>query len=89
MSRVAAIDCGRAVNPEIVIMQMESAIAFGLTAALEGEINFVAGSVVERNFDAYRILRMTKMPDIEVHLVKSERAPAGVGEPGKAAWILS
>jgi isoquinoline 1-oxidoreductase subunit beta len=79
---VAAIDCGRVVNPAIVRAQMESAIVFGLTAALKSEIRFAEGNVVQGNFDDYPMLRMSEMPDVDVHLIASEEPPSGVGEPG-------
>lgn len=77
-----AIDCGVVVNPRIVRAQMESAIVFGLTAALYGEINIQAGRVVQSNFHDYPMLRMNEAPDIEVVLAPSGDAPGGVGEPG-------
>jgi isoquinoline 1-oxidoreductase beta subunit len=79
---VCAVHCGRAVNPDIVRSQMEGGIAFGLAAALWGEITLVGGRVEQRNFDDYRALRMAEMPAIEVHIVPSTDAPTGVGEPG-------
>jgi isoquinoline 1-oxidoreductase subunit beta len=79
---VAAVDCGRVVNPEIVKRQCESAIAFGLTAALYGRITFKNGEVEQGNFNAYRILRMNEMPRVEVHLVNSPQHATGMGEPG-------
>jgi CO/xanthine dehydrogenase Mo-binding subunit len=80
-----AVDCGYAVNPDIVKMQMESGIVFGLTAALYGEINLVDGEVQESNFHDYPLLRMSESPAIEVVIVNSTDADAplgGVGEPG-------
>ncbi len=79
---VAALDCGRAVNPAIVAMQVESAIVYGLSAALFGEIGFAEGYVMQGNFDDYPVLRMDQMPEVEVHLIQSGEAPSGVGEPG-------
>jgi isoquinoline 1-oxidoreductase subunit beta len=79
---VCAVDCGLVVNPDIVRSQMEGAIAFGLGAALYGEIEIVAGRVVSDNFDTYRVLRHREMPHVEVHMVPSAEAPTGVGEPG-------
>ncbi|MBO9493606.1 xanthine dehydrogenase family protein molybdopterin-binding subunit [Thalassotalea sp. G20_0] len=76
------LDCGLAVNPEIVIQQMESGILFGLTAALYGEITVKDGAVVQSNFHDYPILRMNESPEIEVVIVESDEAPTGVGEPG-------
>ena len=79
---VAAVDCGFAVNPHIVTQQMESAIVYGLTAALYGEITILGGSVVQRNFQQYRMLRIDECPVIETHIVPSAESPTGVGEPG-------
>lgn len=77
-----AIDCGRVVNPDNVVAQMESAIVFGLTAALYGEITLEKGAVEQSNFHDYRLLRMKQTPAIDVHLVPSDAAAGGVGEPG-------
>lgn len=78
---VCAVDCGVAVNPDIVRAQMESGIVFGLSAALYGEISFANGVVKQSNFHDYPLLRMGDMPRIEVHIVNSDVAPTGVGEP--------
>jgi isoquinoline 1-oxidoreductase beta subunit len=79
---VAAVDIGSVVNPDIVRAQVESAIVFGLTAALHGEITVERGRVVQSNFHDYPLLRMREMPEIEVHLVPSAEKPTGIGEPG-------
>jgi isoquinoline 1-oxidoreductase beta subunit len=79
---VAAVDCGTVVNPDIVAAQVESAIVFGLTAALHGEITIDGGKVVQSNFHDYPLLRMREMPVVEVHIVQSTEAPTGIGEPG-------
>lgn len=79
---VCAVDCGLAVNPDIVRAQMESGIIFGLTAALYGEITIEDGAVVQSNFHDYRLLRMNEAPEIEVYIVPSAEPPTGVGEPG-------
>jgi isoquinoline 1-oxidoreductase subunit beta len=81
---VCAIDCGQMVNPGIVQAQAEGSIVFGLTAALFGEINIANGQVKERNFDAYRLLRINEVPAIEVHLFESSEKPGGMGEPAVA-----
>lgn len=79
---VAAIDCGPIVNPDIIAAQMESAVVYGLTAALYGEVTIEGGRAVQGNFDTYRMLRINEMPVIEVHIVPSTDAQGGVGEPG-------
>lgn len=77
-----AIDCGRVVNPLGVTQQVESAIVYGLSAALHGEIQLRDGRVVQRNFHDYPMLRISEMPEIEVEMMQSSEAPEGVGEPG-------
>jgi len=79
---VSAIDCGIAVNPDVVHAQMEGSIAFGLGAALRGAITLKDGKVEQSNFDGYEPLRMSDMPKVESYIVPSAEAPTGVGEPG-------
>jgi isoquinoline 1-oxidoreductase subunit beta len=79
---VCVVDCGVAVNPDIVRQQMEGGIIFGLTAALYGEINIDKGQVRQSNFHDYRMLRMQDAPAIDVHIIASAAEPSGVGEPG-------
>ncbi|OLC76136.1 MAG: hypothetical protein AUH78_07450 [Gemmatimonadetes bacterium 13_1_40CM_4_69_8] len=79
---VCAADCGILVNPDTVEAQLQSAIVYGLTAALYGEITIDRGRVAQSNFSDYRMLELAEMPEIEVHLVQSEAAPGGVGEAG-------
>ncbi|MEP7384624.1 MAG: xanthine dehydrogenase family protein molybdopterin-binding subunit [Gemmatimonadota bacterium] len=79
---VCAVDCGIVINPDVVRMQMESGIAFGLGAALYGKIDIDKGKIVSSNFDKYRVLRMREMPVVEVYIVPSTEKPTGVGEPG-------
>jgi isoquinoline 1-oxidoreductase beta subunit len=78
---VIAVDCGIAVNPDIIRAQMEGGMGFGLSAALSGEITLQEGRVLQSNFHDYRVLRLAQMPSVEVHIVKSAQAPSGVGEP--------
>ena len=78
---VCAVDCGVAVNPAVIRAQMESGIAYGLTAALYGAITLKDGAVEQSNFHDYAPLRMNEMPRVEVHIVPSEEKPSGVGEP--------
>jgi len=77
-----AVDCGVVVNPAIVRAQMESAMMYGLTAALYGRVSIQGGRVVESNFHDYLMLRMNEAPEVEVVLVPSGDPPGGVGEPG-------
>ncbi len=77
-----AIDCGLAVNPEGVRLQVESAIALGLSAALNDEITLRDGRVQQSNFHDYRTLRITEMPAIEVVIIQGGEHPEGAGEPG-------
>ena len=77
-----AVDCGVAVNPDVVRAQMEGGIGFGLGHALYGEITLQDGRPVQGNFDSYRSLRIHEMPAVEVMIVRSSEKPTGVGEPG-------
>ncbi|QID17902.1 xanthine dehydrogenase family protein molybdopterin-binding subunit [Nitrogeniibacter mangrovi] len=79
---VCAVDCGVAVNPDVIRAQMEGSIGFALAAALSGEITIEDGQVVQSNFHDYTVLRINQMPKVEVHIVPSAEKPTGVGEPG-------
>jgi len=79
---VAAVDCGPAVNPDTVKAQIEGGIIEGLSASLKEEINFSNGGVQSANFNDYHIIRMSEIPEIEVHIVKSNEAIGGIGEVG-------
>jgi isoquinoline 1-oxidoreductase beta subunit len=78
---VCAVDCGIAVNPDVIRAQMEGGIGFGLAAALYGEITLKDGLVEQSNYNDYPLLRIGEMPAIEVHIVESAAPPTGVGEP--------
>ncbi|MCW3848533.1 xanthine dehydrogenase family protein molybdopterin-binding subunit [Sphingomonas sp. LB-2] len=78
-----AVDCGVAVNPNIIRAQMEGGIGYGLGHALYGEIVLGEGGIVQQsNFDTYRSLRIGEMPEVEVAIIESGAHPRGVGEPG-------
>jgi isoquinoline 1-oxidoreductase beta subunit len=80
---VCAVDCGHVVNPLTVAEQMESAVVYGLTAALYGQITIENGRVVEGNFDDYQMLRLDAMPEVETHLALTGGDKwGGIGEPG-------
>jgi isoquinoline 1-oxidoreductase beta subunit len=79
---VAAVDCGRVINPNSARAQIEGGIIYGLTAALKSAITIDRGRVQQSNFDDYEMLRIEETPLIEVHFVPSEAAPTGTGEPG-------
>ena len=82
---VCAVDCGTVVNPDTVRAQIQSAIIFGITAALHGEITLKDGRVEQSNFHDYQMLRMNEAPAIEVYIVKSAEPPGGMGEAGTSA----
>ncbi len=79
---VCALDCGFAVNPNIIRQQIESAVIFGLSAALYGEITLEKGQVQQSNYHDYAMLRFNEAPDIETHIISSQAHPEGIGEPG-------
>ncbi len=79
---VAAVDCGRHVNPETIRAQIEGSVVYGLSAALRGEITIANGRVEQANFNDYDLVRMNEAPLVEVHIVDSQDGPGGIGEPG-------
>jgi len=82
---VCAVDCGTVVNPDTVQAQIQSAIIFGITASLHGQITLKDGRVEQSNFHDYQMLRINEAPAIEVHIVQSSEAPGGMGECGTSA----
>ena len=82
---VCAVDCGTVVNPDTVRAQIQSAVIFGITAALHGEITVKGGRVEQSNFHDYQMLRMSETPAIEVYIVNSTALPGGMGEAGTSA----
>jgi len=84
---VCAVDCGTVVNPDTVRAQIQSAIMFGVTAALYGAITLKDGRVEQSNFHDYRILRMNEAPAVEVHIVRSAEPPGGMGEAGTSCVV--
>jgi isoquinoline 1-oxidoreductase subunit beta len=84
---VCAVDCGTVVNPDTVQAQIQSAINFGITAALHGQITLKDGRVEQSNFHDYEMLRMDAAPAIEVHIVQNSEPPGGMGEAGTSAIV--
>ncbi len=84
---VCAVDCGTVVNPDTVRAQIQSAVNFGITAALHGEITLKNGRVEQSNFDNYQMLRINEAPTVEVHIVQSFEPPGGMGEAGTSAIV--
>ncbi len=84
---VCAIDCGTVVNPDTVKAQAQSAINFGITAALYGQITLKGGRVEQSNFHDYQMLRIDEAPAIEVHIIASSEPPGGMGECGTSAIV--
>ena len=79
---VCAVDCGLAINPDVIRAQMEGGIGFALSAALHNAMTLDKGVVQETNFHLYTPLRINEMPRVEVHIMPSAEPPTGVGEPG-------
>ena len=78
---VLALNCGHAVNPDQIAAQVEGSVAYGLTAALYGELNVEKGRIVEDNFHTYKIMRIDEMPKVETVIVPTLDFWGGVGEP--------
>jgi isoquinoline 1-oxidoreductase beta subunit len=79
---VCALDCGTVVNAESVKQQMESAVVFGLTAALYSRIDIKEGVVQQTSFPNYPMVMLAQAPVVQTYWVGSTRAPGGIGEPG-------
>jgi isoquinoline 1-oxidoreductase beta subunit len=79
---VCVIDCGLPVNPNLIRQQMESAIVFGLSAALQDEITIVDGQVKQQTFRDFPVVRMSNCPVIDTDIMPGQGHPQGVGEPG-------
>ena len=79
---ICAVDCGVAVNPDIVKAQMEGGIGYGLGHVMRNQVAFEKGKAVQSNFHDYEPLRISDIRTIDVHVVPSTEAPTGVGEPG-------
>ncbi|QHQ33688.1 xanthine dehydrogenase family protein molybdopterin-binding subunit [Algicella marina] len=77
-----AVDCGVAINPDVIRAQMEGGIGYGIGAAMLNEVTFTDGAADQTNFHDYELLRISDIGEIEVHIVPSTEAPTGVGEPG-------
>jgi isoquinoline 1-oxidoreductase subunit beta len=84
---ICAVDCGTVVNPNTVQAQIQGAINFGITAALNGEITLKNGRVEQTNFDTYQMLRINEAPIIEIYIVPSSESPGGMGECGTSAIV--
>jgi isoquinoline 1-oxidoreductase beta subunit len=82
---VCVVDCGWVVHPDTIKAQMEGGLAYGLSAALKGEITINKGRVVQNHFGDYQPLRHNEMPETEVYIMPSVEAPGGIGEPSTAA----
>lgn len=78
----AAVDCGEVIHPDTAAQQVESAIIYGLTAALFGEISIEGGAVAQTNFTDYEMLKLADTPAIDVHFIESGAPIGGLGEPG-------
>jgi isoquinoline 1-oxidoreductase beta subunit len=82
---VSAVDTGIAINPDTIVAELQGGLIFGLTAALYGEITIEKGRVRQSNFNDYRMLRINQTPSIEIHLIRNEEMPGGIGETGTTA----
>lgn len=78
---VCVIDCGIAINPDLIKAQLEGGIVFALSAVLYPQLTVKDGHVEQSNFDTYEIPRIGEAPHVEVHIVESNEAPGGTGEP--------
>lgn len=78
---VAAVDCGRVVNPEAALAQVEGAAMDGVASVIKWEITYKNGRVEQSTFRDYPLLTITEAPPVEVYFIPSEEPPQGLGEP--------
>jgi isoquinoline 1-oxidoreductase beta subunit len=81
----AAVDPGQVIQPKNVVAQIESAMVFGLGAALREQINIKGGVIQETNFDGYQVMRMSDIPPMDVDVISIDDSPTGIGEAGVPA----
>jgi isoquinoline 1-oxidoreductase beta subunit len=74
-------DVGRAVNPNIVLQQLEGATNYGLSMALASLITIKNGAVQQHNFYDFLVMRIDQAPEIHAEIVSSSENPTGIGEP--------
>jgi isoquinoline 1-oxidoreductase beta subunit len=82
----SAVDCGQVLNKDGATAQQEGAVAMGISLSKYCEVKFEDGAVVTSNFHDYPVMRITDMPEVEVHFVESDASPTGLGEPGMAPF---
>ena len=81
-----AVDCGIAINPNTIEAQVQSAIVYGLTAALYGEITLKDGRVAAEQFPRLPgPAPQRDASDRRAYRCKARAAPGGMGEPGTSA----
>ena len=79
---IAAVDCGRTINPDGAAAQIEGAIVMGTSAALLEEITVKDGRVEAAYFNTYPLLKMSEAPEVETILLDTANSkPFGLGEP--------
>ncbi|MBT8271922.1 MAG: molybdopterin-dependent oxidoreductase [Bacteroidia bacterium] len=76
-----AVDCGVVVNPLGAKNQVVGGVIDGIGHAMYGELTFSDGEPQSTNFNTYQLIRMNQTPEVDVHFVKSDIAPTGLGEP--------
>jgi isoquinoline 1-oxidoreductase beta subunit len=80
-----AVDPGLVIQPDHVHGQLESAVVYGLSAALLEELTVKGGAVQQTNFNDYQVLRMSDLPQIYTKIVTTNNPPSGMGEIGVCA----
>ena len=79
---IVAVDCGIVINPTGAINQIQGGVLDGIGHAMYGDFSFEKGKPSHKNFNTYRLIRMNETPKVEVHFVKNNLSPTGLGEPG-------
>jgi len=78
---VAAVDCGRTINPDGVANQVEGGVVQAMSFAMKEMVRFDRTRIESRSWDTYPILRFSEAPAVETIVIDRPDQPSlGVGE---------
>ncbi|SEJ31530.1 isoquinoline 1-oxidoreductase, beta subunit [Dyadobacter koreensis] len=78
---IAAVDCGIVINKSGSLQQVRGGVVDGVGHAMYGNMTFKDGAPDQNNFNGFRLIRMSEIPEVDVHFVNNGISPTGLGEP--------